>query len=139
MQNLVELRRGNPHYSCLFVNHLLLNHVHRHLKGSKTGTLSDPALEHPKMSFLDGELDVLHVAEMLLKLQTDSVQLLVDFRHGSLKGLEILVLFGLGGLIERVRCTYSGDHILALGVDEPLSVEFVVSVGRVAGEGYSGS
>ena len=83
------------------------------------------------MSLLDGELDVLHIVEMLLKSQADVVKLLVNLRHSGLKGLEILVLLGLGGLVQRVRGTDSSNHILTLGVDEPLSVELVVSVGRV--------
>ena len=83
------------------------------------------------MSLLDGELDVLHIVEMLLKSQTYSVKFLVNIRHGCLKGLQILVLLCLGGLVQRVRGTDSRNHILALGVDEPLSVELVVSVGRV--------
>ena len=69
--------------------------------------------------------------EVLLKSQTNLVKLLVNLRHGGLKGLEILVLLCLCGLVERVRGTDSGNDILTLGVDEPLAVELVVSGGRV--------
>ena len=131
MEKLFKLRRGNPHHSGLLVDHLLVNHVHGHLQGCQTGPLADTALEHPEVTLLDGELDVLHVMEMLLKSETYVVKLLVDLRHGGLKGLEILVLLGLGGLVQRVRGTDSRNDILALGVDEPLSVELVVTVGRV--------
>ena len=83
------------------------------------------------MTLLDGELDALHAPEMLLESQTYSGTYLVNIRHGCLKGLQILVLLCLGGLVQRVRGTDSGNHILTLRIDQPLSIELVVSGGRV--------
>ncbi len=132
VENLVKLGRRNPHHGCLLIDHLLVNHVHRHPQGGQTGSLSDPALEHPEMTLLDGELDVLHVMEVLLESQADVIKFLVNLRHGGLQRLEILVLLCLGGLVERIRGTDSGDDILALRIDQPFTVEFVVSGGRIA-------
>ena len=72
--------------------------------------------------------------EVVLEMSADFVELPVNLRHCGLEGLKVLVLLGLGSLVERVRSTDSGNHILALGVDEPLAVELVVAVCRVAGE-----
>ena len=131
MENLVELSRGYPHYSCLLVNHSLLKHVHCHVESSDTCSLSDTALEHPEFTVLDSELDVLHVVEVFLEVETDIVKLLVNLRHCSLKRLEVLVVRVLGCLVERVRSTDTCYDILSLCVDEPLSVELVVTVCRV--------
>ena len=132
MENFVKLCRRHPHHGSLLVDHLFFDHVHCHLESGQTGPLADTALEHPEMSFLDGELDVLHILEVLLKGEADAVKLLVDLRHCALEGLEVLVLLGLGGLVERVRGTDTCNDILTLRIDEPLSVELVVAVGRVA-------
>ena len=131
MENLVKLCRRNAHYSCLLVNHALLEHVHCHVEGSDTGPLSYAALEHPELAVLDCELDVLHIAEVLLKMEADAVKFGINFRHCSLKRLKVLVVRVLCRLVERVRGTDTCNHVLSLCVDEPLSVEFVVTVGRV--------
>ena len=81
MENLVELCRRNTHYGGLLVDHTLFEHVDRHLEGSETGSLADTALEHPEVTLLDGELDVLHIVEVLLKSDSDLVELLVNLRH----------------------------------------------------------
>ena len=46
----------------------------------------------------------------------------------------MLVVLGLGSLVERVRSTDTGNDILALGIDKPLAVELVVTGRRVAAE-----
>ena len=50
----------------------------------------------------------------------------------------VLVMVGLGGLVQRVGGADTRDHVLALGVDEPLAVELVVAGGRIAAEGDTG-
>ena len=139
MENLVKLGRSDPHDSGLLVDHTLGEHIHSHLKGSKACTLAYAALEHPELALLDCEFNVLHIVEVAFERLAYLVKLLVDFRHCGLERLEILVVLVLGGFIERVRSTDTCNHILALGVDEPLSVELVVTVGRVAGECHTGS
>ena len=138
-ENLVELGRSDPHHGGLLVNHTLGEHIHSHLEGSETGALANTALKHPELAFLNGELNILHIVEVAFESLADLVELLVNFRHCGLEGLEILVVLVLGSFVERVRSTDTCNHILALGVDEPLSVELVVTVGRVAGECHAGS
>ena len=80
-----------------------------------------------------GATDFLYlvIVEMVLKVETDAVKLLVNLRHCSLERLEILVVRVLGSLIERIRCTDTCYNVLTLSVDEPLTVELVVTVCRV--------
>ena len=132
MEDFIELAWRNPHHGGLLIDHILIHHVHRHLEGGEAGTFSDTALEHPEMSLLDRELDVLHVVEVLLEVEADGIQLLVNLRHGLLEGIQVLVLLGLGGFVQRVRGADAGNDVLSLGIDKPLTVELVVSVGRVA-------
>ncbi len=83
------------------------------------------------MSLLNGELDVLHIVEVVFKSLPDLIQLFIYLRHSLFERLEVFVLVCLGSLVERVRCADTGYDILSLSVDEPFSVELVVSVGRV--------
>ena len=69
---------------------------------------------------------------MVLKVKPDFVKLPVNLRHRSLERLEVLVVRVLGCLVERVRGADTCNHVLSLCIDEPLSVEFVVTVGRVS-------
>ena len=139
MEDFVKLGGGYPEDGCALVNHTLVKHIHCHLERCKSGSLTDTALEHIELAILDGELDVLHIVEVVLKKYANVVELLVNLRHCLLQGLEVLVMVCLGGLVQRVRCADTCNYILALGVDEPLSVELVVTDGRVAGESNSGS
>ncbi len=65
-------------------------------------------------------------------MEADAVKFGIYFRHCSLKRLEVLVVRVLCGLVERVRSTDTCNNVLSLCVYEPLSVEFVVTIGRVA-------
>ena len=122
MQHLVQLGRGNAHHGGLLVDHALVEHIHRHLQGGQTGTLADTALEHPEDTLLDGELDILHVVEVDLQTLANVVELLVDLRHRLLEGFKVAVMIVLGGFVERVRGADTGNHVFALGVDQPLAV-----------------
>ena len=92
MENLVELCRRNSHDSCLLVNHAFCEHIGSHLESCETCPLADTALEHPELAFLNRELDVLHIVEVVLEMCADLVQFLVNLRHCGLEGLEVLVL-----------------------------------------------
>ena len=76
--------------------------------------------------------------EMLLQMLADFVKFGIDLGHSLLERLEILVMFVLGGLVERVGGADTGHHVLSLGVDQPFSVELVVAGGGVAGERHAG-
>ena len=95
---------------------------HGDADGGHAGALAVAGLEDVEAVVLDGELQVLHVAEMLLQRVAHLEQLLVAGGHL------------LGELRHRLRRADAGDHVLALGVDEVLAVEHLFARGRVAGE-----
>jgi hypothetical protein len=65
------------------------------------------------------------------------VQGAVVFRHSLFQAGKVLVGVSLGPAVESVRGPQTGNHILALGVDQPLAVEMVVACGRVPGESHT--
>ena len=138
VKDFVELGRRHPHDCGALVDHALVEHVHRHLESGDTGALADTALEHPEVAFLNGELDILHIVEVGFQLGADGVELCVNLGHCLLEALEILVMLVLGGFVEGVRGADTCNHVFALGVDEPFSVELVVTGGRVTGECHTG-
>ena len=139
VQDFIQLGRGDPHYGGLLVDHTLFYHIGRHLQGGQAGALANTALQHPQVTFLDGEFDILHILEVILQFQADIVQLLIYIRHSFFKRYQGFVLLALGCLVQRVRGPDTGHHILALGVDQPFAIELVVTVGRVAGECHTRS
>ena len=104
-----------------------LHHVHRDLHGGHAVALADAALEHEQPAFLDRELDVEHVAVVLLELHLDRVELLVGRGHRLFEARQALRVSGLARLVHRQRRADAGDDVLALRVREPLAVEDVPS------------
>ena len=104
------------------------HHVDGDAHGGEAGALAVAALQHVELALLDGELDVLHVAVVLLERAAHLHELLVDspafLRSSSQIG---------------ERRADAGDHVLALGVDQVLAVEDVLAGGRVAREGDAGA
>jgi hypothetical protein len=138
MEQLVELFRLDPQNGGPLVDATLAQHVHGHVQGRGAGALAGSGLEHPEATLLDGELDVLHVLVVVLEVAADVEELLVDLRHGPFEGVQMLVLLVLGVLVDGVGRAGAGDHVLALGIDQPLTVELVVAGRGVAGEGHAG-
>ena len=138
VEEFIELLGFDAHDGGLFVDEPLVQHVHRHVQRGGAGALADAALQHPELAFLDGELDVEHVGEVLFERGTDGVELLVGLGHGVLHAHEVLVLLVLRVVVDRARGADAGHDVFALGVHQPLAVELVVAGGRVAGEGHAG-
>ena len=131
VEELVKLIWSYSHDGGPLVYETFMEHVHCHVESGQTCPLADTALQHPELAVLDGELDVLHVLEVLLQMVLDIVQFLVYFGHGRLKGCEVAVMLVLGGLVQRVGSTDTCDYVFALCVDEPFSVELVLTGRRV--------
>jgi len=126
-EELVELVGGVAEDGRLPVDEFLAHHIDGEFERGGCGALAVARLEHEELAVLDGELDVLHVGEVLLKDGADAEELGVGLR-------EVLLQAGDG-----LGCADSGDDVLALGVDEELAVELVGAVGGVAGEGDAGA
>ena len=112
-EQLVELVGRVAEHGGLPVDELLLDHVHGELQRGGGGALAVAGLQHEQLAFLNGELDVLHVLEMFFKDLADLHEFGITLRH---------LLLELG---DRLRSADAGDDVLALRVDEELTVEFV--------------
>ncbi|CCX56622.1 uncharacterized protein BN459_00317 [Bacteroides sp. CAG:1060] len=77
--------------------------------------------------------------EVILKLFADFIKLLIYTWHRCLKRLEVFVVLVFGSLVERVRSADTCHNVFTLGIDKPLAIELVVSVGRVTRECNTGS
>ncbi len=135
MQQLVELGRLDAQHRIVLADQPLLHHVDGDLHRGPGGALAVAGLQHVELALLDGELDVLHVAVVVLEDAADLHQLLVALGHHLFHGREGAVA---AGLVDRLRGADAGDHVLALGVDQELAVEVVLAGSRVAGEGDAG-
>ena len=87
----------------------LLDRIHGEPHGGLCGPLGGARLQHVQAAFLDRELGVLHVAVVALERAQDVPQQSVHRGHP------------LGELGEVARRAHSGDHVLALGVDQEVS------------------
>ena len=103
------------------------HHVRGDLHGRRGGPLGAPRLEHVQPAALDGELQVLDVAVVLLEPLADALELAV---HGGHR------VAHLGDLRRRPD---AGHDVLALGVGEVLAEEDLLARVGVAREGDAGA
>jgi hypothetical protein len=66
-EELIELIGGIAQDGGFPVDEALLDHVHGELQRGGGGALAVAGLQHEQLALLDGELDVLHVLEVLLE------------------------------------------------------------------------
>ena len=113
-------------------------HVDGDLQRRLGGALAGARLQHPELAALDGELEVLHVAVVLLEPVGDRDEGREGLRHQLLQRR----LVGAGGDARRLgqvlRRADAGDHVLALRVDQELAVERLLAGRGIAREGDAG-
>ena len=126
-EHLVHLVGGNAAHGGLPVDEAFLFHVAGDAEGGDAGALAVAGLEHVDLAVLDGELEVLHVAEVVFEGLADGAEFLVGAGHD------------LGQAGDGVGGADTGHHVFALGVHEEFAVEFVGAGGGVAGEGHTGA
>ena len=109
VEQLVELARVDPSDRLLPGDQLVADHVHDDAQRRGGGALSGARLQEVQRPLLDRELDVLHLAVVLLEPR---------HRVGELpEGLGKARLHAL----DRLGRPDPGDDVLALGVDEELA------------------
>ena len=135
MEQFIQLGGGHAHHSGFPADEFFLRHIQRHVQRGSTGTLAHAALEHIKGAVLNGEFNIQHILVMLFQFLADGGKFLVCLRQEFLHGLEVLVLLVLRFVVQGVGGTGTGNHVFALGIDEPFAVELVIAGGGVAGEG----
>ena len=123
-EELVDLVRLDPLDRFLLADESFLGHVYGDLHGGGGGPLGGAGLEHVQRSALDGELQVLRIAIVLLQTVGNGLELPVHRGHIA------------GQLRDGLRGTNAGDDILALRVRQELAEEPLLPGRRVAGEGH---
>ena len=127
VQQLVELVGGHAHDGLFLGDEAFLLHLDGDAQGGRCGALAGARLQHPQLALLDGELDVAHIAEVVLQHVEDLLELGAGLFQ-ALDGLQI----GDGA-----RVADAGHDVLALGVHQVVAVELALAVGGVAGEGHA--
>ena len=128
MQHLVELARIDAEDRLLRRELALGDQVDRDLDHRLARALAAAGLQHEQLPLLDRELEVLHVAEVILEDLREPDQL-------AMRGSEAGLLRELG---DRLRRANPGDDVLALRVRQELAVQLGRTGGRVAGECHAG-
>ena len=128
VQELVELRGVDAAHGLLTGDEAFLDNLDSDAQGGGCRTLAYAGLEHPELALLDGELDVAHVAVVILERQEDTLKLLTCGLEAR-GGLEVGDGLGVAD---------AGNDVLALGVDQKVTVELLGAVGRVARKGDTG-
>ena len=128
VQELVELRRVDTAHGLLAGDEALLDHLDGDAQSGGGGAFSHAGLEHPEFTLLDGELNVAHVAIVILERQEDALELLACGLEAR-GGLEIGDGLGVAD---------AGNDVLTLGVDQKVAVELLGAIGGVAGKGDAG-
>ena len=128
MQKLVELGGIDTGHGLLAGDQALLDHFDGDTQGGGGGALAHASLEHPELALLDGELNIAHIAVMVLERQEHALELFTSGLEAR-GGLEVGDGLGVAD---------TGDDVLALGVYQKVTVELLGAVGRVARKGDAG-
>ena len=119
---LGELVAGHAEEGLVLGEHAVLEQVVGDAEGGLGGALAHPGLEHPQVPLLDGELDVAHVAVVLLEA-------LHVLHEGAVA--RRVEAFEVG---EREGVADAGHDVLALGVGQVVAVLAGGSRRGIAGE-----
>lgn len=128
VQELVELRGIDAAHSLIAGDQTLLGHLDGDAQGGGGSSLAHAGLEHPELALLDGELNVAHVAIVILERQEHALELLTCGLKAR-RGLKVGDGLGVAD---------TGDDVLALGVYQKVAVELLSAIGRVARKGDTG-
>mmetsp|Transcript_29085 Transcript_29085/g.81397 ORF Transcript_29085/g.81397 Transcript_29085/m.81397 type:complete len:750 (+) Transcript_29085:379-2628(+) len=125
-QQLGQVFGGDHVQRCPFVHEALLDEVQGDSHRRAARALPPPGLQHPELAFLDGELHVLHVFEVLFQRRGGPAQLLEALRES------------LGQGRDGLRRPHARHNVFALRVDEELAVEPGRPRARVPAEAHAG-
>ena len=127
MQQGIQLLGLHAQDSLLLGDHALVHQVTCDLQSSLSGTLAVTGLQHVQVAVLNGELHILHIAEVVLQTGSDLNELVVDLRH-------LLVQVADGR-----RSADTSNDVLALCIDEVLAHQLLSAGGGVTGECNAGA
>ncbi len=127
VQERLDVFGRHPHQGLTLGNQSLAHHVHRNLHRRPPGALAAARLQHEQLPFLHGELQVLHVAIVLLEQGLGREQLVIDVRQPVLQGRH------------RQRRANAGHNVFAGGVEQELAKKVVITVRGIACERHTGA
>ena len=132
MQQLLQRRRIDARQRLGFRDQSFFGHVDGDANGRPRRPFARPRLQQPEPSRLDGELDVLHLAIMVLEPLGDVLQFLKGHGHRDIhrrmRGIRRTAPR------QRMRRTGAADNVLALRIGQILAKEMVLAGRRIAGE-----
>ncbi len=133
MQELVERAWLDAAHRILARNEALVRHFDRAAQRGLRGALAVAGLQHPQFAALDRELEVLHVAVVLLEKLGGGDELAEHLGHQRFER----GLVGMGRLPRRLGDVLgradAGHDVFALGVDEKFAVELASRRSRDCG------
>ena len=127
MQQGIQLLGLHAQDSLLLGDHALVHQIAGDLQSSLCGTLAVTGLQHIQVAVLNGELHILHIAEVVLQTGSDLDKLIVHLRH--------LILQVADGR----RSAHAGNNVLALCIDQVLAHQLLSAGGGVTGESNAGA
>ncbi|OQB88019.1 MAG: hypothetical protein BWX85_00116 [Chloroflexi bacterium ADurb.Bin120] len=102
--------RVNPQNGFFAINQTFIDHVHSDLDGCFRSTLARSSLQHPQLAFFDGELNILHIMIMILKVEGNLLKLTVDIGHF------------ISQLADRFGVANTSHNILTLGIQKEITI-----------------
>src|SRR5690554_784979 len=100
-----------------------MNHLYSNANSCCSSPFSGSGLQHIEFAFLDGKLNVLHIAIMLFELLINSFKLSINLRHFFLE------------VRNWMRSPNTSYNVLTLCIHEILTIEDVLACRWVAGKG----
>ena len=125
MQHRAHLLRLDALHGGGLVDHALAHQVDGDLNGRRRAALARARLQHVELAGLDGELQVLHLAVVLLQPRGVVLELAEDLWHRG---------FERGN---RRRRAHTGHHVLALRVQQVLAEQLALAGVRIARERHA--
>ena len=133
-----------------FVNHALMQQVGGNLYHSGTGTLTVACLKEPELTFLYGELHILHISIVIFQFGLQSIQFLIDFGHCLFHGRIFggTLFFAHAGKFSPtlgtddgnlLRSTDTRHNVFTLRINQIFAVEKVFARSGVTAEANSRS
>src|SRR5262249_59258822 len=101
------------------------------------GRLSGGGRRHPELALLDGKFELLHVGLMPLEHAVDALELLDRLGQRSFHRGLVRTRLSARRFRDFLRGTDAGYHVLALGIDQELAVELLVSRRWIARERHA--
>src|SRR4051812_48739030 len=124
-EKIVELVRFHSEYGFFLAYEPLIHHLECGLDGCDSGALAIARLKHVELAFLNGELEVLHVAIMFFQACRDVPQLVVHLGHDLLE------------LDNGDWRADAGDYIFALRIHQELAIELSHTRRRIASKAHA--